>query len=166
MASTSGSARTKTVSKDLGHVVVTGGCGFLGGTIIKLLLERSACTKLSALDLRPSPDPKDGVDYHFGDITDYVGMQELFAKLKPSVVIHTASPHFNANRPEIMYKVNVEGTKTMVRVAQESGVKAFVYTSSASVLSDTKSDLVNADEEYPMVIGDAQVEYYTTTKVR
>ena len=165
-ATVSGNARSTTVTKSLGHVVVTGGCGFLGSTIVSLLLQRAACTKLTALDLRPSAEPQAGVDYHFGDITDEAGMQELFQRIRPNVVIHTASPIFNANQPELMRKVNVDGTKNLVRVAQETGVRAFVYTSSASVLSDNESDLINADEDYPLIIGAAQKEYYTTTKVR
>lgn len=154
-----------TVTKSLGHVLVTGGCGALGSQIITLLLKRSACTKISSLDLRPAPEPIDGCDYHFGDLCDEPSMRELLLKIKPTVVIHTASPKFNINQPEIMYKVNVDGTKTIVRVSQEAGVKAFVYTSSASVVSDTQTDLINADEEYPLVTGDDQPEYYTHTKV-
>lgn len=152
-------------SKNLGHVLVTGGCGFLGSTIVQMILDRKAASKITVLDLRPAAVPKEGVNYHFGDITDEVSMQEVFSKTKPTVVIHTASPIFNENQPELMYKVNVEGTKTLVKVSQETGVSAFVYTSSASVISDTFTDLINADEEYPLVTGEQQVEYYTTTKV-
>lgn len=165
MATTNTTTRSTTASKSLGHVLVTGGTGFLGSTICNLLLERSVTTKLSAVDLRPAKEPLDGVEYNFGDITDEVAMRELFMQLKPNVVIHTASPHLTLNIPEVMYKVNVEGTKTMVKIAQETGVKAFVYTSSASVIHDTKSDLINADESYPYVMGEKQPEYYTTTKV-
>jgi sterol-4alpha-carboxylate 3-dehydrogenase (decarboxylating) len=41
-----------------------------------------------------------------------------------------------------------------------------VYTSSASVILGATEPLVNADERWPIVAGDAQPEYYTTTKVR
>lgn len=159
-----GSDTNPLARKSLGHVLVTGGCGFLGGTILSLLLSRKVCSKLSVIDLRPSPEPKDGVDYHFGDITDESVMHELFTNMKPDVVIHTASPHFNVPSKTIMHKVNVEGTRTILKVSQDTGVKALVYTSSASVISDTLNDLVNADETYPLVMGAQQPEYYTTTK--
>ncbi|GAB7356193.1 hypothetical protein MBLNU459_g6778t2 [Dothideomycetes sp. NU459] len=150
--------------QSLGRVLVTGGCGALGSQIISLLIKRSACTTISSLDLRPSAEPIDGCDYHFGDLCDEAAMLELFQKIRPAVVIHTASPKFNINQPEIMYKVNVDGTKNIVRIAQETGVTAFVYTSSASVVSDNETDLVNADEDYPLVTGKDQPEYYTHTK--
>ncbi|KAK6000104.1 hypothetical protein QM012_004092 [Aureobasidium pullulans] len=162
-ASSSNIGRKTTSTKDLGHVLITGGCGGLGTQIINLLLERNACTKLSAMDLRPAAEPIKGCEYHFGDLTSESAMRELFVKIKPSIVIHTASPKFNMP-DEILYKVNVGGTKTLLRVASETGVKAFVYTSSASVISDSATDLINADETYPLVTGKQQPDYYTNTK--
>ena len=166
MATTTGAAQQTLEFRPLGNVLITGGCGFLGGNIISLLSSRSASNNIHVIDLRPSASPQPDVKYHFGDITDYDAMCEVFDEARPQVVIHTASPHFNINNPEIMYKVNVEGTQNLIKVAQEKGVRAFVYTSSASVISDTQTDLVNADEEYPLVMGKEQPEYYTTTKVR
>ena len=66
---------------------------------------------------------------------------------------------------DLYYKVNVEGTKCVIEACQKTGVKALVYTSSASVISDTINDLVNADERWPVIPAKAQTEYYSTTKV-
>ncbi|PNS18584.1 Sterol-4-alpha-carboxylate 3-dehydrogenase, decarboxylating [Sphaceloma murrayae] len=158
------SAGSAQVTKSLGNVLITGGCGFVGHKLAKLLQDRSAYTSLSVVDLRPSATPLEKVDYHFGDITDYAAMKSIFEKVRPHVVMHTASPHANLANREVMYKVNVEGTKTLLKVAQETGVKAFVFTSSSSVVHDSVSDLVNANESYPLQMGDKQPEYYTTTK--
>ncbi|EMC93182.1 hypothetical protein BAUCODRAFT_36849 [Baudoinia panamericana UAMH 10762] len=153
--------------KSLGRVLVTGGSGFLGHHIVALLDSRGACAQLSSLDLRPDANPINGVEYHQGDITDYDSMLKLFGKIKPDAVIHTASPAaLNNNKSDLMYNVNVNGTKTLLRASQETGVKAFVYTSSASIIHDTISDLVNADETYPLIMGDAQPQYYSTTKAQ
>ena len=63
-----------------------------------------------------------------------------------------------------MYKVNVEGTKTLVDVAASTtSVKAFVFTSSASVMHDGVSDLRGIDERWPAVRPNP--EYYSETKV-
>ena len=151
--------------KSLGHVLVTGGCGFLGSHIVELLLERAIASQISVLDLHTSRNRRDKADYYDGDVTDSDSVTSLFGKLKPDVIIHTASPLFNTNKPDLMYKVNVDGTKALVKAAQENGVKAFVYTSSASVISDQKNDLIYADEQYSIVPQHIQLEYYTTTKV-
>lgn len=154
----------ETKAKLLGHVLVTGGSGFLGHHIVSLLSSRDACSKLTVLDLKQPAKPLPGVDYQQGDFTDYDAILSLFQKLKPDAVVHTAGPIHTTKSKDLMYKVNVEGTKNLVRASQESGVKVFVYTSSASVVHDTKSDLINATEDYPLIIGANQPEYYTTTK--
>ncbi|KAK8168244.1 3-beta hydroxysteroid dehydrogenase/isomerase family-domain-containing protein [Phyllosticta citrichinensis] len=156
-----------TTLKTLGHVVVVGGCGFLGHHIVNLLVERFPEGRVSVLDLRTSKNrnPSSKVSYHDADITSEESTKSLFEKLKPDVVIHTASPVAHGIPHEIMYKVNVDGTRNLLRASQESGVKAFVYTSSASVIFDNATELVNADESYPVIAGDDQPSYYTSTKV-
>jgi len=151
----------------LGNVVVIGGCGFLGHHIVNLLLSSYAC-KISVIDLftnRNRRPDSDGVSYYDGDITSVSSLTLIFEKIKPDVVIHTASPNLIGANDALYYKVNVEGTKCVIEACQKTGVKALVYTSSASVLSDTQSDLVNADESWPVIPPSAQIEYYSTTKV-
>ncbi|KAF2437409.1 C-3 sterol dehydrogenase/C-4 decarboxylase family protein [Karstenula rhodostoma CBS 690.94] len=158
-------AAGRTPVPSLGHVTVVGGCGFLGSHIVSLIIKRHPSTRISVLDLRTSSNRNASpqVSYHDGDITDLAALKTLFAELKPDVIIHTASPHFHL--PAAVHdKVNIEGTKNLLAAAQETGVKAFVYTSSASVILGPETELVNANEDWPMVTGAAQPEYYTTTK--
>lgn len=150
----------------LGKVLITGGCGFLGSHIISLILRRHPQTQIVVIDLRTDANRNlsSNVSYYDGDITNFARMEEIFSKTQPDSVIHTASP--TAFAPAAIHdKVNIEGTKNLLRVSQESRVKAFVYTSSASVILDPTSELVNADETYPLITGARQPEYYTTTKV-
>jgi len=159
-------ARTETPAS-LGTIVVVGGCGFLGHHIVNYLVKRYPQTQVAVVDLRTNANRNASptVSYHGGDITDLDAMRALFSQIKPDAVIHTASPEAFGKR-EVFDKVNVTGTKNLVKAAQESGVKAFVYTSSASVILDAKAELINADERWPVVAGPEQPEYYTTTKVR
>ena len=160
---------TRQSKKSLGNVLVIGGCGFLGHHIVDLLLESYTST-ISVIDLRTTrnrrPD-SDGVAYYDADITSLAAIVPIFEKVKPDVVIHTASPvaAHNTNNA-LYYKVNVEGTKAVIEACQKTNVKALVYTSSASVISDNTSDLINADERWPIVPPKFQTEYYSTTKVR
>ncbi|KAF2705130.1 hypothetical protein K504DRAFT_460907 [Pleomassaria siparia CBS 279.74] len=148
-----------------GKVLVVGGCGFLGGHIVNLLLKQHPRTQIAVVDLRTTSNRNShaNVSYHDGDITDLAAVTTLFSQIRPDAVIHTASPHFNAPN-HVHDKVNVEGTKNLLKAAQDTGVKAFVYTSSASVILGPETQIVNADEKWPLVTGAAQPEYYTTTK--
>lgn len=184
---------------ELGTVLVIGGCGFLGSHIVDQLLNFPTETDPSAALPRPQGDPRfeyprlrdrfpkykakvavvdlrtthnrlPGAEYHDGDITSAESMLAVFRRVKPDVVIHTASPSMLDGNKAPLHKVNVEGTRTLLEVA--GGAKgdwggkcrAFVYTSSSSVVHDTQSDLINVNEEWPYVRGKLQQEYYSETK--
>lgn len=154
---------------DLGKVLVTGGCGFLGHHLIRLLL-RDWTASIAVVDLRCSrnrrPD-SDGVKYYEADITNTDRLLSIFEEVRPDVVIHTASPVPQADDKfgnALYKKVNVDGTQALVDVSKKLGVKVFVYTSSASVVSNNVDDLINADERWPVLRGKDQTEYYSETK--
>ena len=48
-------------------------------------------------------------------------------------VIHTASPVPGSKNTALFWKVNVDGTKAVIKASQELGVRKLVYTSSAGV---------------------------------
>ncbi|KAH8820304.1 3-beta hydroxysteroid dehydrogenase/isomerase family-domain-containing protein [Xylogone sp. PMI_703] len=160
-------APVSTQRKDpLGNVLVIGGCGFLGHHIVNLLVESYTCN-VSVVDLRTVHNRRpesDGVQYYDGDITDISSLLPIFEKAKPDVVIHTASPTLVGGTKQLYRKVNVEGTKCVIEACQKTDVKALVYTSSASVVSDNASDLINADERWPIIAPKNQTEYYSLTK--
>ena len=155
----------------LGSVMVIGGCGFLGHHVVRVLLRDYNCS-VSVIDLRCIRNRRpesDGVSYHEADITDAAKLESIFTQIKPDVVVHTASPPAQSNDSvshALFKKVNVDGTAAVIKACQQTGVKALVYTSSASVMSDNKSDLINADERWPTIRGSQQTEYYSETKVR
>jgi sterol-4alpha-carboxylate 3-dehydrogenase (decarboxylating) len=146
----------------LSTVLVTGGSGGLASRILQLFSQRG-CEDLHSIDLRHPLHCLDGITYHVGDLTDSDAMRRIFQNIKPNVVIHTASPKFDTPN-HIMYKVNVDGTKTLIQIAKEFGTESFIYTSSASVVSDAVTDLRNADESFPVILDDSQPEFYVHTK--
>ncbi len=50
---------------------------------------------------------------------------------------------------DLFFKVNVQGTKTIISAAVETGVRKLVYTSSAAVVFDGVSQCIDIDERLP-----------------
>ena len=155
--------------KSLGSVIVIGGCGFLGHHIVNQLVQ-AYDAQVTVFDLRTTRNRNDAATYHDIDITSEVDVQAAFEKVKPNIIIHTASPAFmgdvgnEGNNREVYKKVNIDGTRILVECAGKTGVKAFIYTSSSSIIHDTIHDLVNADERWPVLRAPQQREYYSETK--
>lgn len=154
-------------------VLVIGGCGFLGRHIVSQLLEPST-SKVSVLDLRTTNHRLPDASYYDADITSPEAVRSVFEKVKPQIIIHTASPvavQNNASAAQkkgakaLYHRVNVGGTRNLIEQAGRIGcVKAFVYTSSASAAHDGHSDLINADERWPILRAPKQKDAYSESK--
>ncbi|KAL5338908.1 hypothetical protein BJX70DRAFT_185036 [Aspergillus crustosus] len=124
--------------------------------------------KVAVADLRTTNNRLPGAEYHEADLTSTESMLAVFRAVKPDVVIHTASAMLT--NKDLLHKLNVEGTRNLLEVAGGARgdwggkCKAFVYTSSASVVHDTQSDLFHVDEDWPLIRGKLQLEYYSDTK--
>ncbi|ATY62227.1 C-3 sterol dehydrogenase C-4 decarboxylase family [Cordyceps militaris] len=151
---------------DLGTVLVVGGNGFLGHHIVNQALDDWHCRRVVSVDLRCDRHRRPDAAYHECDITDGPKLAALLDDVRPDVVIHTASPvaSDNAVHRDLFRRVNVDGTRAVIEACQKAAVKALVYTSSASVVSDFQHDLLNADERWPVIRAPQQLEYYSETK--
>ena len=127
-------------------------------------------TDVHVLDLRCTHGRRKGASYHEADILSISALLEVFKKVKPDVIINTVSPDPLVSPKPLLYKVNVTGAQNLIEVAAgEHGdwggkCKALVHTSSSSIVHDTVSDLIGADERWPLVRPNPR-EYYSETKV-
>ncbi|MCJ1378447.1 erg26, C-3 sterol dehydrogenase [Xylographa soralifera] len=153
--------------KPLGSILVIGGCGFLGHNIVKQLLSPQYSASVSVLDLSTTHNRFPNVAYYDADITFPSAVADVYKKVRPQTIIHTASPTVYADNPQpaLYKKVNVDGTRNLLdRAGEIGGVKAFIYTSSASVVHDGICDLTNASEQWPVLRAPIQQEPYSDTK--
>src|SRR5437764_15477370 len=89
--------------------VVVGGSGFVGGNIVQDLLNQHPNCKVTSLDNRSSRSQisSPNLEYVLADITSRDSLLEVFQRIRPAAVIHTASPIYGLGR-DIYMKVNVE----------------------------------------------------------
>ncbi|XP_059979374.1 3 beta-hydroxysteroid dehydrogenase type 7 isoform X4 [Lagenorhynchus albirostris] len=121
--------------------LVTGGCGFLGEHVVRMLLQQEPqLRELRIFDLHLGPwleELKTGpvqVTAIQGDVTQ---AHEVAAAVAGAhVVIHTAGlvDVFGKTSPETIHEVNVQGTRNVIEACVQTGTRFLVYTSSMEVV--------------------------------
>ena len=120
--------------------LVTGGSGFVGGHLVRALLDDGA-VNVRAL-VRPGSDlgnlaGPDGTHLDLervpGDLTDPSSLRAAVAGV--DVLFHVAARYELARQDRAgMLAVNVDGTTALMRAALEAGVRRIVYTSSTAAI--------------------------------
>ncbi len=111
------------------HVLVTGGSGFLGINLVRLLLAR--CVTVRSLDIAPFDYPeRDRVDAMLGDIRDAAAVARAMQGVDS--VVHCAAALPLASEDEIR-STDVDGTLLLLQAALRQAVPRFVFISSTSV---------------------------------
>lgn len=127
------------------RVLITGGNGFLGQAIVKLCLARGYHVRILGRKPRSADQPT-GVDYFRGDLTQKADVEKAVQGC--AYVFHVAAQAGIWGRWEDYVKNNISGTHNCLEAARATGVKAFIYTSTPSVVF-TGVSFQGADESLP-----------------
>jgi nucleoside-diphosphate-sugar epimerase len=111
-------------------VLVTGGSGFLGINLIRYLKGKGV-TGIRSIDLEPFDYPeKAEVDAVVGDIRDVEALRKVMEGV--TWVVHTAAALPLYTEQDIM-TTDVDGTRNVMTLAREAGVRRAVMISSTAV---------------------------------
>lgn len=111
--------------------LVTGGGGFLGGAIVRLLLSKGV--QVRSLSRGDYPELKDlGVECVRGSVAEPAAAAAACAGC--DTVFHAAAKVGMWGRYEDFYRDNVSGTENLLAAARAAGVRKFVFTSTPSVV--------------------------------
>jgi nucleoside-diphosphate-sugar epimerase len=127
------------------NVLVTGGTGFLGSAIVRMLIGKGH----TAISFSRGAYPHlraTGVDLQRGDLTDIKALRQAASGC--DAVIHTAAKAGVWGPVEDYERTNVLGTRNVIQVCQELKIRRLVYTSSPSVVF-TGGDEDGIDESTP-----------------
>jgi nucleoside-diphosphate-sugar epimerase len=141
------------MARQFKRVLVTGGSGYVGSSLVPKLL--NAGYEVTVLDL-----------YIYGDVFASLGSNPALTQVKGDLrnpgdvrralvgcdaVIHLAcisnDPSFDLN-PELGRSINFDCFRPLVKVSKDAGVKRFIYASSSSVYGI--KDEANVTEELPL----------------
>jgi dTDP-glucose 4,6-dehydratase len=126
------------------HILITGGCGFIGSNFVRLILSERPDLRVTNVDkITYAGNPANLADiatnpnYRFvkADICDKEAMASVFAE-KPDAVVHfAAESHVDRSitGPEIFVQTNVMGTQVLLENARSAKVGRFLHVSTDEV---------------------------------
>ena len=122
-------------------ITVIGGSGFIGTNLVEILKDTH---EVRIIDKQTS--------HFFPELTTIANicdMEALRAAMQPAdIVVNLAAEHRDDVSPKsLYYDVNVQGTRNILQVMDEKGIKTIFFTSSVAVFGLNK---VNPDEEHPV----------------
>lgn len=127
------------------QVFVTGGTGFVGANLIRLLGQQGYSVKALVRPQSKLDNLKNlNIDLVQGDLTD----PDLAKKMEGCQFLFHVAAHYSLWQREksALYESNVLGTRNILAAARAAGIERTVYTSSVAAIG-VKSDGV-ADETY------------------
>ena len=132
------------------HVLVTGAAGFIGAKISEMLLDEG--TEVTGIDclndiydrrlkeyrLKKLTD-RDGFRFSRTDITDFEGLEKLFAANRFDAVVNMAAipgVRLSMKDPWLYLNVNTGGTLNLLECARRHDVKKFIEASTSSIYGE------------------------------
>jgi dihydroflavonol-4-reductase len=142
----------------MGKTLVTGGNGFVGSAVVRLLAERGDDLRLT-LRRRSRLELLDGIDYHAVDcdVLDRGAVRRAMRGVDR--VFHIAG--LVSMRPadaDRLFEVNVGGTRIVLEEALRAGVERVVYTSSVAAVGPAEPGQA-ADERQLFTAGHLGIPY-------
>ena len=137
------------------RVLVTGGAGFLGSHVTRLLTGHPSVEAVVSGDLRDSDVPS-VISARF-DVTDRASLAPVLAEHGIDVVVHLAAIVNPGRDVDLERRVDVDGTAHVLAACVETGVRRIVVSSSGAAYGYhpdnppwlTEDDPVRGNDEFP-----------------
>ncbi|MBI3899031.1 MAG: UDP-glucose 4-epimerase GalE [Gammaproteobacteria bacterium] len=132
------------------RVLVTGGAGYIGSHMVKMLLARG--TDVVTFDNLSGGyrDAVVGGEFIEGDINEPADLTRAFATARVDTVMHFASliqVGESVQHPDKYYRTNLIGTANVLNAMRAAGVNRFIFSSTAAVFGEP--NYVPIDEAHP-----------------
>ena len=155
------------------HVLVTGGAGFVGGEVVRLLARQGrevhALVRPRTGRVEPSGP---GITRVEADLEDERALRNAFeqaasaarARGLPLDVVHLAARiSYRRRDRELLRRVNVDGTRRVLAACRDSGVRRLCHVSSVVALGPVARADEELDDDAPLA-GRALASAYAATK--
>ena len=132
-------------------ILITGGAGYIGSHVVLALLDagwRPVVVDDLSTGRREAVPPE--VPFVEANIADMALMADVFAKHRPSAVMHFAgsivAPESTVD-PLKYYRNNTSASRNLIEATVAAGVSRFIFSSTAAVYGNPET--IPVDEEAP-----------------
>jgi nucleoside-diphosphate-sugar epimerase len=141
------------------RILLTGGSGFIGGYVMKVLVERG--DTVVNYDIKP-PGPEcqwflgeklREVTFERGNLEDLSEIILVMQKHRIEKIIHAGAivdPRILLDHPMLAYRVNIGGSLNVLESARILNISKVVYMSSNGVFTSKRYEPI--DEEHPVLL--------------
>lgn len=157
------------------HVLVTGGCGYIGSVLVPLLRDDQRVDRVTVLDDLSSGSPRalfgtlggDDVRFRNGDVREYgdveAACRDVDAVIHLAAITGAASTH---DRRDETFATNYEGTRNVCNAAGKVGVGSLVLASSCNIYGRAPRTDIDETVEPDPINPYAETKYESETLLR
>lgn len=140
------------------HVLVTGGCGYIGSALVPILRDSMGVDQVTVMDDLSMSSPRnligsglgwdDSLGFRRGDVTEYGDVESAVRGC--DTVIHLAAitgASSTHERREETFLVNYGGTENVLRAAGKFDVRNVVFASSCNLYGRTATEDIDETTE-------------------
>ena len=134
------------------EILVTGGSGYVGSHVAKMLHEHGYRPVIFDLMVTQRPWANPHWPGVAGDINNKWQVERIFDSFEIEAVIHLAASSevgTSVTQPIKYYQNNVGGTANILNACAKYGVKKFVFSSTSSVYGEVDPAKLPTKEDYP-----------------
>jgi UDP-glucose 4-epimerase len=133
------------------NILITGGAGYVGGTVAKLLVARGHTVIVydNLCHAKAAMVPE-GVTFIEGDVADTKRLEKIFEERSVAGVMHFAAlieAGESMQKPELYFRNNTASTLGLLEAMVNKKLQKLVFSSTAAVYGEPKSTPIREDAE-------------------
>ena len=133
------------------NILITGGAGYVGGTVAKLLVSRGHTVIVydNLCHAKAAMVPE-GVTFIEGDVADTKRLEKIFEERSVAGVMHFAAlieAGESMQKPELYFRNNTASTLGLLEAMVNKKLQKLVFSSTAAVYGEPKSTPIREDAE-------------------
>lgn len=136
----------------MNHILVTGGSGYVGSHVAKMLFEHGYYPVVFDLQAKNRQWASPAWPAITGDINNKWSLDSLFSEWKFDAVIHLAASSevgASVTNPLRYYQNNVGGTAELLNACVSHNVKKVIFSSTSSVYGEVNIKNLPTNEDHP-----------------